>query len=230
MGARAQDVALTVVDAVIRLGAAGGTAEQRGWRLGSGRHSDATGALPGSVQLACWLVAVTLREITEANLDSVLEVRTTPEQERFVSTVADSIAEAAANPQGNPWYRAVYADDHPVGFVMLSWDVEPQPPHINGPWFLWKLLIDSRHQQQGHGREVLRQVVELVRAERSNRAAHQLRAWRGWPGRLLRATRVRPAGGPRSRRRSHPAPVPAGVMPCLRRRRPMPVAHWLAFC
>ena len=109
-------------------------------------------------------MAVTLREITEANLDSVLEVRTTPEQERFVSTVADSMAEAAANPHGNPWYRAVYADQHPVGFVMLSWDVEPQPPHINGPWFLWKLLIDSHHQRQGHGQEVLRQVVELVRA------------------------------------------------------------------
>ena len=110
-------------------------------------------------------VTVTLREITEANLDSVLEVRTTPEQERFVSTVADSLAEAAASPQGNPWYRAVYADERPVGFVMLSWDVEPQPPHINGPWFLWKLLIDSHHQRQGYGQEVLRQVVELVREQ-----------------------------------------------------------------
>ena len=108
-------------------------------------------------------VTVTLREITEANLGSVLEVRTTEAQERFVSTVGDSIAEANANPQGNPWYRAVYADDQPVGFVMLSWDVEPQPPHINGPWFLWKLLIDSRHQGLGYGRDVVRQVVELVR-------------------------------------------------------------------
>jgi len=48
---------------------------------------------------------------------------------------------------------------------MLSWDVEPQPPDINGPWFLWKLLIDHRHQGRGHGREVVRQVVELVRSE-----------------------------------------------------------------
>jgi GNAT superfamily N-acetyltransferase len=108
-------------------------------------------------------VTVTLREITEANLDSVLQVRTTSAQERFVSTVADSIAEAAANPQGNPWYRAVYADEQPVGFVMLSWDVTPQPPHINGPWFLWKLLIDSGHQRLGYGQDVVRQVVQLVR-------------------------------------------------------------------
>lgn len=108
-------------------------------------------------------VTVSLREITEANIDAVLEVRTTPDQERFVSSVATSIAEAAATPQGNPWYRAVYAGDRPVGFVMVSWDVVPQPPHINGPWFLWKLLIDARHQRLGYGQEVVRQVVELVR-------------------------------------------------------------------
>jgi GNAT superfamily N-acetyltransferase len=109
-------------------------------------------------------VTVTLRQITEANLQSVLALRTTADQERFVSTVAYSIAEAAANPQGNPWYRAVYAGERPVGFVMLSWDVEPQPPHINGPWFLWKLLMDSRYQRLGYGQEVVRQVVGLIRA------------------------------------------------------------------
>ena len=80
-------------------------------------------------------VTITLREITGDNAESVLALRTTPEQERFVTSVADSLAEADANPQGNPWFRAVYADGQPVGFVMLSWDVEPQPPEINGPWF-----------------------------------------------------------------------------------------------
>jgi GNAT superfamily N-acetyltransferase len=48
---------------------------------------------------------------------------------------------------------------------MLSWDVLPRPPHINRPWFLWKLLIDFRHQRLGYGHEVLRHVVQLVRAE-----------------------------------------------------------------
>ena len=108
-------------------------------------------------------MTITLREITEANAEAVLALRTTPDQERFVSTVVDSLAEAEANPQGNPWFRAVYDDDQPVGFVMLSWDVEPQPPDINGPWFLWKLLIDHRHQGKGYGREVVQQVVDLVR-------------------------------------------------------------------
>jgi GNAT superfamily N-acetyltransferase len=110
-------------------------------------------------------VAVTLRKITDDNAESVIALRCTPDQERFVSSVTDSLAEAADTPQGNPWFRAVYADGRPVGFVMLSWNVEPQPPEINGPWFLWKLLIDHRHQRRGYGQEVVRQVVELVRAQ-----------------------------------------------------------------
>ncbi len=76
----------------------------------------------------CALVPVTLEEITEDNAQVVLALRCTPDQERFVSSVAYSLTEAAENPQGNPWFRAVYADNSPVGFVMLSWDVEPQPP------------------------------------------------------------------------------------------------------
>jgi GNAT superfamily N-acetyltransferase len=109
-------------------------------------------------------VTITLREIPEDDAGSVLALQLAPGQERFVSTVADSLAEAEAHPEGNPWFRAVHADDEPVGFVMLSWDVEPQPPDINGPWFLWKLLIDSRHQGKGYGREVVRQIVDLVRS------------------------------------------------------------------
>ena len=81
-------------------------------------------------------MTIGLQEITEANAQSVLALRCTPAQERFVSSVADSLAEADETPQGNPWFRAVYADGRPVGFVMLSWDVLPQPPEINGPWFL----------------------------------------------------------------------------------------------
>jgi len=108
-------------------------------------------------------VAISLREIGEDNVEAVLALRTTPEQERFVSTVTDSLAEAAEYPHAKPWYRAVYDDDRPVGFVMLSWDVEPQPPEIHGPWFLWKLIIDHRYQRHGYGQEVVRQVVALVR-------------------------------------------------------------------
>jgi len=110
-------------------------------------------------------VVVVLREITDGNREAVLALRVAPGQERFVSSVRGALREAAEYPQAKPWYRAVYVDGEPVGFVMLSWNVEPQPPEILGPWFLWKLLIDERHQGRGYGREVMRQIVALVRAD-----------------------------------------------------------------
>ncbi len=78
--------------------------------------------------------------------------------------MAGALADAAEIPEGNPWYRAVYAAEEPVGFVMLSWNVTPEPPRIVGPWFLWKLLIDDRRQRRGYGREAVRLVAAIVRA------------------------------------------------------------------
>lgn len=108
---------------------------------------------------------VTLRAMSAANRDDVLALRLAPGQDRYVSSVSESLQEAKEYPQANPWCRAVYAGDEPVGFVMLSWNCAPKPPDIIGPWFLWKLLIDERRQRRGYGREAVRLVVDLVRAE-----------------------------------------------------------------
>jgi len=108
---------------------------------------------------------VSLREIGEDNLHAVLALRTTPAQERFVSTVAYSLREAERHPNENPWLRAIYAGDQPVGFVMVAWDFVPEPPHTDGPFFLWKLLIDHEHQGKGYGRQAVGQVMDLIRAD-----------------------------------------------------------------
>jgi diamine N-acetyltransferase len=110
-------------------------------------------------------MAVLLEEIGDGNRAAVLALRLAPGQEQFVSSVPESLAEAAEYPHAKPWYRAVVADGTLVGFVMVSWDAEPDPPEIIGPWFLWKLIIDERFQGRGYGAEVVRQVAELVRAE-----------------------------------------------------------------
>jgi diamine N-acetyltransferase len=106
-----------------------------------------------------------LAGIDDRNLDAVLALAVAPDQERFVGTVRGALEDAAAYPQANAWYRAVYAGDQPVGFVMISWNVHPQPPEIIGPWFLWKLIIDESQQRQGYGAEVVRRIAELVRRE-----------------------------------------------------------------
>ena len=108
---------------------------------------------------------VSLREITDENREAILALRIAASQEGYVSSVADSLEEARETPEGNPWYRAIYADNAPVGFVMLSWNVTPDPPRIIGPWFLWKLLVDERHQGRGYGREAVRLVAGIAREQ-----------------------------------------------------------------
>jgi len=107
---------------------------------------------------------VTLREITDENRHAVVALRVAPAQERFVGSVQDALDLAVEYPQAKPWYRAVFSGEAPVGFVMVSWNVEPQPPEIFGPWFLWKIIVDARYQGRGFGAEIVRKVAAIVRA------------------------------------------------------------------
>ena len=109
-------------------------------------------------------MTVSLREIVDGNRAAVLALRVAPEQERFVGSVRGALADAAAYPQAHPWFRAIYANDEPVGFVMVSWDVESRPPVIIGPWFLWKIIIDEQHQGLGYGAAAVRRVADVVRS------------------------------------------------------------------
>ena len=68
---------------------------------------------------------VSLRPISESNREAVEALRVSPGQEQFVSSVADSMLEAAEEPGGRALYWAVYADETPVGFVMISDEVAP---------------------------------------------------------------------------------------------------------
>src|SRR5215469_7036981 len=53
---------------------------------------------------------VSLREITDYNREAVLALCIAPSQQGYVSSVADSLEEARGHPEGNPWFRAIYAD------------------------------------------------------------------------------------------------------------------------
>lgn len=66
---------------------------------------------------------VSLQAITESNREAVEALRVSPRQEQFVSGVADSLLEAADEPDGRAIYWAVYDDETPVGFVMISDEV-----------------------------------------------------------------------------------------------------------
>jgi diamine N-acetyltransferase len=98
-------------------------------------------------------VQVTLREVTAETVRAVCDLTVGPGQGGLVAPNAVSIAQAHFEPKA--WFRAIYAGDDPVGFVMLYDDV----PEC----FLWRLMVDHRHQGRGYGRRAIDLVVERLR-------------------------------------------------------------------
>ena len=106
---------------------------------------------------------VSLREITAANRDAVARLAVTADQENYVEGIAESLVEAADTPGACPWFRAIYAGEEPVGFVMISDGIPAERTEYLGPYYLWRLLIDERHQGRGYGSSALDLVVAYLR-------------------------------------------------------------------
>lgn len=99
---------------------------------------------------------VQLKEITKDNLDEVLRLKVAEHQKSFVSTTADSLAQAYVY-RDTAFPFAVYADEKPVGFIMLGY-YESRKQYT-----LWKFLIDKEHQGKGYGKEALKQGITYLK-------------------------------------------------------------------
>ena len=102
---------------------------------------------------------VTLREITGDTVRAICKLATTEHQQQFVAPNAVSISQAYF--AKTAWFRAIYADDTPVGFAMLN--DEPEKPE----YFLWRFMIDARYQRMGLGRRALELLIAHVRTRPS---------------------------------------------------------------
>jgi diamine N-acetyltransferase len=99
---------------------------------------------------------ITLQEVTKDNLDDILDLKVTSKQENFIAPNAVLIAQAHFCPEVT-WFRAIYADQTPVGFVLL--DDDP----VNSYYALWRFMIDARFQRFGFGKRALELVIEYVK-------------------------------------------------------------------
>ena len=111
--------------------------------------------MPDSKTSLGFEATVSLREITQETVNSILNLRVTKAQEQFVASNAFSIAQAHFSPEA--WFRAIYADETPVGFLMLS----DQPD--KGEYYLWRFMVDAQHQGKGYGRRALELLIEYVK-------------------------------------------------------------------
>ena len=99
---------------------------------------------------------VTLREVTRETVVTICRLKVSPEQEHFVAPNAISIAQAYFH-QDRAWFRAIYADETPVGFLMLDDNVAEHD------YILWRFMIDARYQGFGFGRRAIELLIEHVK-------------------------------------------------------------------
>lgn len=100
---------------------------------------------------------VSLREVTVDTVNQVIQLSDTltEEQQKLVASNAVSIAQAHFLPKA--WPRAIFANETPVGFLMLHDDSDL------GEYFLWRLMIALPHQRKGFGRRAIELLVDYVK-------------------------------------------------------------------
>jgi len=106
------------------------------------------------------LTAAATISFREVNADTVGEVcrlsnTLTEPKKNFVATNAFSIAQAHFEPKA--WFRAIYADEEPVGFVMLHDDAE------QFEYFLWRFMVAEPYHGMGFGQRAIELLVTYVK-------------------------------------------------------------------
>ncbi|WCN79010.1 GNAT family N-acetyltransferase [Micromonospora sp. LH3U1] len=104
-----------------------------------------------------------LVKINQDNVEAACRVNVRPDQEKFSSPVAWSLAEAYAQPE-IAWPRLIIEGDDIVGFLMGFFDIvwhPDRPDDLRSG--LWRLNIAAEHQGQGYGRFAVQAVCEEAR-------------------------------------------------------------------
>ncbi len=107
---------------------------------------------------------IALCKITGKTVMSICDLHVSEAQRKFVAPNAISIAQASFSK--SEWFRAVYAGDTPIGFVMLA-----EMPE-RGRHFLWRLMIDARYQGKGYGRRAMGLVIRHVKRNSKAKALY----------------------------------------------------------
>ena len=99
--------------------------------------------------------AIHFERITARTVEQICELSETltPQQRKMVADNADSIA--LAHFSENARMRAIYADDTPVGFLMLHIGSDYADGIACPGVLLWRFMIAGPFQRKGYGRQAM---------------------------------------------------------------------------
>jgi histidinol dehydrogenase len=100
---------------------------------------------------------MTARAVTADNCEQLMRLQVSASQQKLVSSVTRSLAQAAYEPSATPW--ALYDGDEPVGMLLLA-DARLAKDEPEDMLYVWRLLVDTKHQHRGLGRQALQFAVQ----------------------------------------------------------------------
>lgn len=106
------------------------------------------------------MMNIQLKIVTRENWEEALKLKVSEKQNRFVPTVATSLAKVYIKPDGdNVEYIpfAIYDKDKMVGFIMHAFEKGTSNMYwING------FIIDERYQGKGYGKAALAEMIHWI--------------------------------------------------------------------
>lgn len=110
---------------------------------------------------------ITLRKITLENRRAIFNLEVSDDQRRFVASNLSSAASCyvLATNGGHPYPFAIYEDEQPVGFVMITYKITGYelPTIADDSYCILRLMIDKQYQNKGYGREAMKKILEFIR-------------------------------------------------------------------
>lgn len=132
-----------------------------------------------------------LRAVSPENVVHACRLAVKAHQKRFVAPVAESLAEAYAQP-GAAWPRLVYRGDELLGFVMGAFDRD------SPIWFfrsgIWRLNVAAEAQRGGVGRFAVEAVLSEARRRGFNEATVLWKPGKGGPAPFYERMGFKPTG------------------------------------
>ena len=99
-----------------------------------------------------------LKPVTKENLAAVLALKASESQAGYVSTTAESLAQAYVYAR-TAYPFAVCDEGEVVGFIMMGYY------EAKRYYTLWKLLIGREHQHKGYGRKALELGIAFLKEQ-----------------------------------------------------------------
>jgi diamine N-acetyltransferase len=100
---------------------------------------------------------VSLCEITEETVCQICSLSDTLSEQQHKMVAPNALSIAQAHFADRAWFRAIYAGEVPVGFIMLSDEPEKRE------YYLWRFMIAGPHQGKGYGRRAIELLIEYVK-------------------------------------------------------------------